>query len=48
MIYEYSGNGLVIEACPTLETPVDCSLPGSCVLGILQGIFPSRDQTKVL
>ena len=26
----------VIQACPTLCDPMDCSLPGSLVLGILQ------------
>ena len=37
MIYEYSGNGLVIEACPTLETPwtVACQAPVS--LGFSRG-----------
>ena len=27
---------LVAQSCPTLCDPVDCSLPGSSVLGILQ------------
>ena len=27
---------LVAESCPTLCDPVDCSLPGSSVYGILQ------------
>ena len=26
----------VIQSCPTLSDPVDCSLPGSCIHGILQ------------
>ena len=26
----------VAQACPTLSDPMDCSLPGSSVLGILQ------------
>ena len=26
----------VVQSCPTLSDPTDCSLPGSCVHGILQ------------
>ena len=33
---DFGGGGLVTKSCPTLETPVDCSLPGSSVHGILQ------------
>ena len=32
----YSGCVLVIQSCPTLCDPMDCSPPGSSVLGILQ------------
>ena len=28
--------GLVVKSCPTLCDPMDCSLPGSSVCGILQ------------
>ena len=28
----------VAQSCPTLGDPMDCSLPGSCVHGIFQGI----------
>ena len=27
---------LVTQSCPTLRNPLDCSLPGSSVCGILQ------------
>ena len=30
------GGGLVAKLCPNLVTPMDCSLPGSSVHGILQ------------
>ena len=30
------GEGEVAQSCPTLWDPVDCSLPGSSVHGILQ------------
>ena len=33
---DFGGGGLVTKSCPTLETPVDCSLPGSSVHGVLQ------------
>ena len=33
--YVYGG-GLVSKSCPTLYDPMDCSLPGSSVHGILQ------------
>ena len=26
----------VAQSCPTLSNPTDCTLPGSCVHGILQ------------
>ena len=26
----------VVQSCPTLSDPMDCSLPGSSVLGIFQ------------
>ena len=29
--------GLVTKSCPTLVTPMDCSLPGSSIHGISQG-----------
>ena len=32
----YGGGGLVAKSCPTLATPMDCTLPGSSVHGILQ------------
>ena len=32
-------NVLVIQSCPTLCNPMDCSLPGSSVCGILQGNY---------
>ena len=32
----YGGGGLVAKSCPTLATPMDCTLPGSSVRGILQ------------
>ena len=51
---------LVAQLCLILCDPVDCSPPGSSVLGdspgkntgvgchaLLQGIFPTRDQTQV-
>ena len=28
-----------LQSCPTLFDPMDCSLPGSSVLGILQAII---------
>ena len=31
---------LVTQYCPTLCSPIDCSLPGSSVLGILQARIP--------
>ena len=31
-----NGGGLVAHSCPTLCHPMDCSLPGSSVHGILQ------------
>ena len=33
---ERKGKGLVAQLCPTLCHPMDCSLPGSSVHGILQ------------
>ena len=33
---EGEGEGEVAQSCPTLWDPVDCSLPGSSVHGILQ------------
>ena len=33
---ERKGKGLVVQLCPTLCDPVDCSLPGSSVHGIVQ------------
>ena len=45
---------LVTQPCPTLCNPVDCSLPGSSVQGILQtrilewiAVPQPRDQTQV-
>ena len=45
LLLEFSGNYksfmkvkvLVAQLCPTLCDPMDCSLPGSSVHGILQG-----------
>ena len=31
-----TGEKLVVQSCPTLCNPIDCSLPGSSVHGILQ------------
>ena len=31
---------LVTQSCPTLSDPIDCSLPGSSVYGILQARIP--------
>ena len=38
LLLEHSdgGGGLVAKSCPTLVTPMDCSLPGFSVHGILQ------------
>ena len=33
------GGGLVAKSCPTLFDPMDCSLPGFSVHGILQAII---------
>ena len=33
---EGEGEGEVVQSCPTLCDPMDCSLPGSSVHGILQ------------
>ena len=33
---EDEGEGEVAQLCPTLGDPMDCSLPGSSVLGIFQ------------
>ena len=30
----------VVQSCPTLSDPMDCSLPGSCVHGIFQARVP--------
>ena len=35
-IMKTSSNVLVTQSCPTLCNPMDCSLPGSPVYGILQ------------
>ena len=47
------GEGEVAESCPTLCDPMDCSLPGSSVQGILQerilewvAIFFSRGSSQ--
>ena len=34
--YIHGGGGLFAKLCPTLCNPLDCSLPGSSVHGILQ------------
>ena len=34
-----SGKGASLQLCPTLCTPIDCSLPGDSVHGILQAII---------
>ena len=36
MDHEVEGEGEVAQSCPRLCDPVDCSLPGSSVHGILQ------------
>ena len=36
VVSEAEGEGEVAQLCPTLCDPVDCSLPGSSVHGILQ------------
>ena len=35
-IYTKEGEGEGAQSCPTLSHPVDCSLPGSSIQGILQ------------
>ena len=35
-IFYIVGDGKVAQSCPTLGDPMDCSPPGSSVLGILQ------------
>ena len=48
----YGGGGLVAKSCPTLATPMDCTLPGSSVHGILQArilewvAFPSSGSSQ--
>ena len=44
----------VVQLCPTLWDPVDCSLPGSSVLGILQtrilewfAIYPMKEHCQL-
>ena len=37
-IYESESESEVAQSCPTLCDPIDCSLPGSSVHGILQAI----------
>ena len=56
----WGGGGLVIKSCPTLCDPMDCSLPGPSVHGILQarilecchallqGIFPTQGSNPCL
>ena len=39
---------LVTHSCSTLCDPVDCSLPGSSVQGIFQGIFPAQESNSGL
>ena len=36
MKYEMKSESEVAQSCPTLCYPVGCSLPGSCIHGILQ------------
>ena len=35
-VFSNEGEGEVAQSCPTLCDPVDCSLPGSSIQGILQ------------
>ena len=41
-MHERKSESEVIQSCPTLSNPMDCSLPGSSVHGILQAriLFP--------
>ena len=36
-VHEVESEREVAQSCPTLSDPIDCSLPGSSVYGILQG-----------
>ena len=36
IIYNMPSESEVAQLCPTLSNPMDCTLPGSCVHGILQ------------
>ena len=38
------GDGLVIQSCPTLCNPTDCSLPGSSVHGIGWSGLPLQER----
>ena len=36
----------VARLCPTLSDPMDCSLPGSSVLGIFQALVETKSKTR--
>ena len=36
LLLKVEGEGEVAQSCPTLCDPMDCSLPGSSILGILR------------
>ena len=38
---------LVVQSCPTLCDPMDCSLPGSSVHGILRARTKERSSTNI-
>ena len=42
ILWEALGVGLVAKSCPTLCEPMDCSLPGSSVHGLLQARILER------
>ena len=39
---------LLAQSCPTLRDLMDCSLPGSSVYSLLQGIFPTQESNPGL
>ena len=36
MLFTVCGDAKLLQSCPTLCDPMDCSPPGSSVLGVLQ------------
>ena len=43
----HSAAGKLLQSCPTLRNPMDCSLPGSSVHGILQARVLEWDATAL-